>query len=136
MFTEGDLEQFTGSGVRYQHPLCQNVCYSDGAHYLCENGAAWLVDKIACLLQLSGKVKSALAANRAMTGLHFWKLKLDGSKATLSCVEDTGMEPIYSEEIAFTDCPFDMTLYVSQTEWLNPRGQEVTGWLIFLPSEY
>ena len=136
MFTEAQLAQFTGSERLHQHPLCANVAYSDGAAFVTRNGGAWLVDKIACLLQLHKGLKAALAANPAMTGLHFWYLKLDGTKAMLNCAADDGVPPIYSEEIAFTDCPFDVTLYVAKSAWINPNEQQVSGWHIFLPSEY
>jgi hypothetical protein len=137
MFTEIDLQAFTGEGTKIQHSLCGKVCYSVGAKFIMDNGAAWLIDKIATLLQFDEGLKAKMEADEGLRYMSFWTLyPAADHSAILECVADTGMDPAYREVIDYTDLTFNVKLFVEFTEWCNPRGEDVEGWMIYLPSEY
>lgn len=134
-FTKADLGQFTGTQNYFSHPFFPNCVYSDGAQHLMKNGAAWLVEAIMSHLQANRAFRTAMAKNERLRGMQFWDIKLNGKGgATLTCVEDSGFKPAVTQEIEYTDLPFDLRLYAEETQWQGPRGV-VTGWLVYLPSE-
>jgi hypothetical protein len=136
-FTEADLGQFIGTENYFSHPLFPSCVYSDGCSFLMKNGAAWLVEAVMSHLQANKAFRAKMAKNPGLRGMSFWDCKLNGKGgATLTCVEDEGRPVACKQEIEFTDLPFDMRLWVQATQWLNAKGQPVTGWLVHLPSEY
>lgn len=56
--SEADLRQFTGSEHWYRHALNRNVLYTDGAKYVADHEAYWLLDEIA----LAQRYEKAVAA--------------------------------------------------------------------------
>lgn len=104
--TEYNLAQHHGSACFYRHNLLRSCVMSEGAYYLCENGAAWLIDVIVSY-QHTPQVK---ACDKQM-----WLLtvnKVDNS-ARVDCFDyDADYEdlknrvnPLVSQEIPFTDFP-------------------------------
>lgn len=125
------LSSFTGSETFYKHFL-KNVSYSEGVRYLAENAKCyWLIDAIASHLVANPKLTKEMRENDRLACLSFWHLVPNGEGAILSCREDRDMTPVITQEIPFTDFPFNevsnFRLYVSQ------HGN---GYIIYLPSEY
>jgi len=118
MFDPNDLGQFTGSEQWYRHFL-RGLIYTDGIHYLVENGAAWLVDAIASH-QMSKKLVGPLR------DFQLWELKVKNGKAVLTCKADSDQKPVITQRIEYTDFPMEhITIYVE-------RGEHLT---MMLPSE-
>lgn len=135
-FKAEDLDQFTGTENYFAHPLFPSCVYSDGAQHLMKNGAAWLVEAVMSHLQHNPSLKAKLARSPQLRYLSFWDLKLNGKGgAVLTCIASEGKPPLVVQEIEFTDLPFDLRLYASETQWNGPRG-ETTGYLVYVPSEY
>lgn len=130
-----ELTQFIGSETwTSAGPLFPNVIYSEGAVFLAENGKAWwLLEAIASHLTAGKEIREKAKENQCFLGLHFWELQKDGDGAILACVEDTGLEPIVTQKIEYTDFPFSRSglfrLYVGNDGPGTPTK-------IFLPSEY
>lgn len=119
------LNQFTGTENYYRH-WTRRLVYTDGVHYLTENGAAWLVDAIASYQGTKPLLKGGLR------DMQFWKLEKTGNSAVLTCVEDTGYAPAITQKIEFTDFPLD-----SIEVWVE-RGSidgETECMVAMLPSE-
>jgi hypothetical protein len=126
----GNLDMFYGTENYYRHSLVRGFVYTDGVQYLAQHaGAYWLLDKIATL-QLHNSIKN----NRDLQNMQFWKLEPKGNGAVLKCVADSGHEPVYREEIEYTDFPFlnneTFTLYVA------PSYIDKPVMVCLLPSEY
>jgi hypothetical protein len=110
--TQSDLAHFYGTQKIYKHWLC--LVYTDGINYLCNNGAAWLID--------------AIASHQGNPGLHtvrmqeyqLWELKVNDGSAVLTCREDSGIDPVITQEIPYTDFPFDIKIYVENGTILLP----------------
>lgn len=107
-----DLRQFNGSENWHRHGLCRNIIYTDGVKYLAETANAfWLIDKIA-----TNQMDPKIRANE----FQCWKLKLDGTRATLTC-DDGDENVLHTEEITFTDFPLpEIDLWVEGSTILLP----------------
>ncbi len=130
-----ELSGFTGSDEWYRHGLARNVVYSQGVKYLAETYSTWwLIDAIASHLAANPKIKRERQKNERFARLHFWNLRKTGeSSAILEAVEDTGMKPVDSQEIPYTDFPF-----LADGKFKVYAGDDGPGTPIklFLPSEY
>lgn len=130
---ESVLNQFTGTESYHNFsPIFRNVVLTDGAKYVADNGgkhgAYWLMDAIASQIPLAAK------KHPMCRGMQFWELKVNQKKhsAVLTCVPDSGMKPVVTQRIPYTD--FDLPhikLYVQPGEVGDFRV-----WVIMLPSEY
>ncbi len=111
-----DLNQFTGTEQYYPHWL--GIRLTDGAFYLQENGAAWLVDAIA-----SHQTKKLLS-DPMLKEFQIWLLTVNADKsAVLRCDRDTD-DTVLTQEIPFTDFPLtEIKLYLIEK-------------VLMLPSEY
>jgi hypothetical protein len=126
--TEEGLRQFYGTEGYYRH-WTGHLVYTDGVHYLVENGAAWLVDAIA-----SHQINPALKAVPGMQDFQLWKLQVHKhptpdmpEMATLYGYEDSDKPPVITQKIEFTDFPLEeIKLFVE-------RGEEL---VLLLPSEH
>ena len=113
------LKQFTGTMIWYKHSLFQKYTYTEGVKFLCENaGCYWLLDKI-LIHQLFTHPLKDLDLDR-----QFWTLTVaEDNAGILTCYRDSD-EPVFSEELSFTDFPLE----------------EISLWLLnnvlLLPSEY
>ena len=109
-----ELNQFTGTERYYLH--FSDFRYTDGIKQLAEKAEAyWLIDVIASY-QSEPKVKSL--------SIQFWRLNVADKKATIICQEDTGIKPVVTQKIEYTDFPEgEIMLYVQNG-------------VLFLPSEY
>ena len=112
--TKEDLDGFYGTSQWYRH-WAGKLKYTDGIHFLVENGASWLVDAIASY-QGDPKVK-------ALDYYQFWNLKVNGNTAVLTCEEDEGIPPVVTQKIEYTDFPFSIKIWVE-------------GGVMLLPSEH
>jgi hypothetical protein len=123
-----EIGQYTGTEKYYRHPLMrgkrgQSVYYTDGIHYLENNGAAWLVD-----LVMSYHIDSKLDK----VDFELWTLKVDDTKGVVTCQEDTGSPVLIRQEIEYTDFPIkEFTMYVERgsVDGINPCK------VFMLPSE-
>lgn len=118
--TKHELNQFIGTTQYYRHPLCRTVIYTDGIKYLCDNGAAWLIDTIA------SRLTPKLYKYRTV---FFTLTKDDDNSATLVGFADIDEPPIIEQHIPFTDYPLP-----SQNIWAAYGHQG--GWVMYLPSEH
>lgn len=108
-----DLEQFTGTGHWYRHPLVRKVVYTEGArHVAMKGGAYWLLDAIAC-----AQSEPCVAA----AGFQVWTLKVNADQsATLTC-EDGNDNGVYRQALTYTDFPLpEITLWFSDNTILLP----------------
>lgn len=114
--TKSDLDNFYGTSQWYKH-WTRKLTYTDGIHFLVENGAAWLVDAIA-----SYQGEKALKSPR-LQDFQLWELKVTGNSAVLTCKGDSGEKPVVTQNIEYTDFPFSITIWVE-------------GGVALLPSEH
>jgi hypothetical protein len=114
--TEADLRHFTGTETWYRHTVNRNVLYTEGAHYVAECGAYWLLDEIA----ISQPYNKAVAAEE----FQVWKLTVHaGHSATLTCGDGNG-RIVFTKEIPYTDFPLaEITIWFANN-------------VIYLPSEH
>lgn len=119
---EEDLAQFIGTEGYFRHPLCKAVVYTDGVEYLASNGAGWLVDMVASHLHThKGLVEKC-------DGMLFTKFTLEKTRGgRLEARKDTHAPVIFSQEVEYTDLPFDVDI------WAQHDGER---WVMMLPSEY
>ena len=98
------LRQFIGTQEYHRLSLGSMVC-TDGIKFLAEKCEAyWLVDLVA-----------SYQTERFKTAYRFqlWKVALlEGSRAVVTCREDTGRPNIVEQHIEYTDFPFDYEFYV------------------------
>lgn len=126
--TAYNLAQHYGSACFYRHPLMRSVVMSEGAHFLCENGAAWLMDVI-----VSYQHKAKIAA----CDKQMWLLTVnkEDNSAKVECFDyDADYEdlknrvnPLVSQDIPFTDFP------LAEFELMCANNGE--GRTIYLPQE-
>lgn len=92
-----NLAQFSGTEQYHRIP---GLLLTDGAHYLADKGMAlWLVQAIASY-QGEKNVKSE--------PFQVWTLMpKPNNAATLTMQSDSGLPPIVTQEIEYTDFPFD-----------------------------
>lgn len=118
--TEANLANFYGSEQFYRH-WTRRLIYTEGVHFLEQNGAGWLVDAIASH-QLNPKLNEG-----DLRDFQVWELKLNGKGGcTLTCKADSDKPNVVTQEIEYTDFPLD-----NFTLWVE-RGEEMT---LMLPSE-
>lgn len=117
MLTTESLHLFTGTSQYYRHWLNRFVL-TDGVHYICNYGGAWIVDAIA-----SHQTKELLS-DPMLQEFQFWKLRVNMDRsAVLTCLRDTD-DVMLTQEIEYTDFALDeVRLYL------------VEG-ILMLPSEY
>jgi hypothetical protein len=103
MLTQSSLNQFTGTENYYRH-WTRRLVYTDGVKYLAdEGGAYWLIDAIASYQGDKRITKHPLCCD-----MQFWKLKREGENgAVLTCVPDSGLASIITQNIEFTDFPLE-----------------------------
>jgi len=131
--SEVTLHQFSGSETFYRHSLVRNVIFTEGCAFLCENGAAWLIDEIAIVQNTKALINEEFQS---------WELKVDpiGRRGVLIATDGGAREtadgtPIYWElyrkEILFTDFPLECIKL-----FCCANGQARNGKTILLTSEY
>lgn len=100
-----NLDQFSGTEQYYPHWL--GIKLTDGAFYLQENGAAWLIDAIA-----SHQTKKLLSAPM-LAEFQIWTLtKKPDDSAILQCDRDAD-NTVLTQSIPFTDFPLpEIKLYL------------------------
>jgi hypothetical protein len=124
MLTQSDLRQFTGDLVRYRHQLCPALLYTPGVQYLCEQGKAyWLLDAIA-----SYQHDKRINSNEDARHLQFWTLKVNDSKAVLTC-DDGNENVLITQDIPYTDFPLD-----EAKVWVGMNGDGTR--TAYIPSEH
>ena len=95
--TEAALSQFTGSEHWYRHGLARDILFTDGAKYVADQGAFWLLDEIA----LAQRGQKRVAAEE----FQVWKLTVKPDRtATLAC-EDGNGRTVFEKAIEYTDFP-------------------------------
>jgi len=116
-FLPSDLNQFTGSEHWYRHPLVCDILFTDGAHYVAENGGAfWLLDTIALAQRDVPKV--------AALEFQVWRMTVwPECTATINC-EDGNGNVVFTKHIGFTNFPLE-----SVELWFENKT-------IYLPSEH
>ena len=121
------LANHYGSESVFRHSLVRNVCYTEGVQAFAQHaggGGYWLLDILATEPAILGLAKSE--------GIAFATLAVKDGKAVLSVAADSGIPPVFSQAIPYTDCPDgDWLFYLSATE---VGDQPVV--MILLPSEY
>lgn len=127
VLTEGDLDGFTGTERYYKHPIGP-LLLTDGVQYLATEGKAfWLIDAVGSYQ--SSVIESRMQPGRKIPlkslGIQFWKLAVEKDKtATLTCIEDSGYDPVVTQTFKYTDFPLkEVKLYVQEG-------------IVLLPSEY
>lgn len=111
------LRQFSGSETWYRHSLNRNVLYTEGAHYLAEQGGAyWLLDSIAIAQAHVNAVKAE--------EFQAWTLKVNSDSSALLTCDDGNGHVVYEQAVPFTDFPLpEVKLYFCNS-------------VIMLPGEY
>ena len=113
-----DLFSFFGSECFWDHWLGA-FAYTEGVKYVADhagNGAYWLLDAI-------GSYQPQCKKDPMLCDFQIWQLKLNGAGgATLTCWRDTGPDerPIITQEIAYTDFPQDIKLYLEENVLMLP----------------
>jgi hypothetical protein len=93
--TEATLSQFTGSEHWYRHGLVRDVLFTDGAKYVADRGAYWLLDEIA----LAQRFQKEIAAEE----FQVWRLTVKPDHtATLACENGNG-RTVFEKAIEYTD---------------------------------
>ena len=128
--TKADLSQFTGSQEFFVYPLGRLIL-TEGVRHLAEAaGAYWLIDAIA-----SYQADPRIAGNRMLRDIQFWRLAVVGGRGVLTCREDSGREPVISQQIEFTDFPLDeVEIWLEWGGIPTPDGR-LAGFVAMLPSE-
>lgn len=126
MDLERELECFTGTECYHKYPIGP-LLLTDGVAHLAEAGKCyWLIDAVGSYQGevFEGKLEPGRRRLREF-GIQFWTLEVKGDKsAVLSCVEDSGIEPLVVQKIHYTDFPLEkIELYLQ-------------GGVLMLPSEY
>lgn len=115
--TQSDLIGFTGTmGYVRINFFGNKFLLTDGAIFLCDNGAAWLIDIIMSVFK---KWK-----NEEFVSV---KLKVKDNSGVVT-LDDGNGKIIYTQKIEYTDAKFDLNLYVCNYEGSEP--------VIMLTSEY
>lgn len=115
--TQNDLKQFTGTdGYTRINFFGKRVLLTNGANYLAENGAFWLINII---MSVFPRWKEE----------EFVSVKLTvKNEEGLVVIDDGNGNIIYSQKIEFTDFKFNLKLFI-----VNYKGTEP---VIMLDSEY
>lgn len=119
-FTENDLRNFQGTSQWFRH-WTRALLYTEGIHYLEQNGAGWLVDAIASY-QIDPRLNKG-----DLKDFQLWELKVKEGKGVLTCKADSGCKPVITQKFDFTDFPLaEIKFYVEAGE---------AGRVLMLPSE-
>ena len=123
--TESDLKQFTRRLEHWYRHWTGKLVYTDGIHFLVENGAGWLLDAIASY-QFDSRLKQG-----DLRHLQVWELKRDttGVGATLVCRADAGRPAVIEQVFTSTDFPFPFI----ELWAVRGGGEELT---LMLPGEW
>lgn len=115
--TLADLRHFIGSETWYRHGLVRHILYTDGVHYVAEQGGAyWLLDEIVLAQKASCEV--------AGESFQLWTLEVRKDRTALLTCDGGHGNPIFRKQIDYTDFPLDsIQLYLTNNT-------------ILLPSEY
>lgn len=97
--TREALHQFVGTAQYF--PTMYGFYYTDGVHYIAEEGQAyWLIDAIGAHVVTNKKLQS--------NDFQIWTLKVaDDMTATLTCHDDKPGRLLVSQEIPWTDFPLN-----------------------------
>ena len=114
------LSGFTGTVNWYRH-WTNLLSYTDGVKTFAESvGAFWLIDAIASW-QFKPKVDQC--------DFQVWTLTVkDDQTAALQMQEDTGLQPVVTQQLVYTDFPVGVFKL-----WVEGNGQER---VLLLPSEH
>ncbi len=111
MFTEAELDQFTGTENYYKSDFGK-LKLTDGVQWLRESGAAWLINVIESY-QGERKVKNV--------GFQLWTITVgENRKALVTMREDNDTPVIIRQVIECTNCPCNLKLYVIDGVCLLP----------------
>jgi hypothetical protein len=118
------LSNFYGTQGYHRLTLSPKLLATDGVRWLAENAECfWLLDEIANAQSLP-----VIQRNQRLQEMQFWTLEVTGSKAVLTCEEDSDM-PVWSKNIDYTDFPLNtIKLYVAPLD--------ETRFVVMCPSEY
>lgn len=110
---QAGLAQCYGSETFYRHGL-SGLVYTEGIHFLAESADCyWLLDAI-------GSYQTRAMRDPMLSEIQFWKLKVTGKKAILSCERDED-DVAFSQKIEFTNFPLEeITIYVENGTMLLP----------------
>lgn len=126
MTLESELEGFIGTEGYHRYPIGP-LLLTDGVAYLAKEAKCyWLVDAIESYQGESFEGKLEVGRRRLREfGFQFWELEVaDDKSAVLTCVEDSGYEPLVIQTFRYTDFPLKkVKLYLQ-------------GGVLMLPSEY
>lgn len=130
MLTQSDLDGFTGTSEYFPH-WTRKLVFTEGVKYLADKaGAYWLIDAIA-----SYQADPRIAKNQMLRRMQFWKLEVQGDKAVLTVVEDSGRKPVISQNIDYTDFPLkSVEIWVEYGGYETEHGVQA-GFVAMLPSE-
>lgn len=121
------LSQHTGSQEFYRHALVRSFLYTEGVQDFAQhagNGAYWLLDILA--------TEPAITKLVSAEGFGVVVLDVVDTKATLSVAGDSGIPPVFKQELNYTDCPTGQwKFFLAQTEM---SGKVVI--MCMLPGEY
>lgn len=113
------LAGHSGGGDQYRHAFNRTCTYTEGVRDFAEHaggGAYWLLD----ILMTQPEILTA----QRKCGIVFIDLEVADGKAVLNVKEDSGIPPLYTRNIDFTDCP--------EGTWKFFFGDSV----LMLPGEY
>jgi hypothetical protein len=114
------LAGFTGTINWYRH-WTNLLSYTDGVKTLAEAvGGFWLIDAIA-----SWQIKPKVAQCEFQVWTLFVK---EDQTATLQMQEDTGLQPVVTQQLVYTDFPVGVFRL-----WVESSGRER---VLLLPSEH
>jgi len=119
-FTESDLRNFQGTEQWFRH-WTRALIYTEGIHFLEQNGCGWLVDAIASY-QIDPKLNKGM-----LRDFQLWELRVKDQKGVLTCRADSGEKPVVTQKFEYTDFPLpEIKFYVELGE---------AGKVLMLPSE-
>jgi hypothetical protein len=124
--SNNELAHFTGSQSMYRH-WTKKMAYTEGCEYLCEKGAAWLIDAIATYQH-----DRRLTGNENLKYFQLWELAINGKGAILTCKEDSDTEPVITQVIEYTDFPLEKIKLYVELGSLDGVKEEL---ICMLPSE-
>lgn len=125
MFTEADLNQFSGTETYWKHWM--GIVYTDGVQFLSQNGAGWLVDLVASH-QLNPKLRTG-----DLNDFQLWELTVnDDNTAVATCRGDSDTPVVVEQKIEFSDFPLkNIKLYLERGSIDGTNSVKI----LMLPSE-
>lgn len=94
------LRQHSGADEVFYHSLVRNFFYTPGVRDFAKNagqGAYWLLDILA--------TEPAITKLVNKEGFGLVLLTVKGTKAVLTVAGDSGIPPVFSRDLDYTDCP-------------------------------